>query len=61
MLETIISSHSDLTAIISHIPTLFLFSTIILYNIIFGYIVITDQLFSSEQSDQLETISNSVT
>jgi hypothetical protein len=43
-----------MTDIISHLPIAFLFGTIILHNMIFGYILITDCLFNEKENDELE-------
>jgi hypothetical protein len=54
MLSIINLQQITMTDIIPHLPIAFLFGTIILYNIIFGYILITDCLFNDKENYELE-------
>lgn len=54
MLSIINLQQITMADIIPHLPIVFLFGTIILYNIIFGYILITDCLFNNKENYELE-------
>ena len=54
MLSNINPYQINISDIISHLPIAFMFGTIILHNIIFGYILITDCFFNSKETDELE-------
>ena len=56
MLSIINLQQITMTDIIPHLPIAFLFGTIILYNIIFGYILITDCLFNDKENYELENL-----
>lgn len=56
MLSIINLYQTTVVDIIPHLPIAFLFGTIILHNIIFGYILITDCLCSDKENDALENL-----